>query len=727
MDNEGVSLLDPVELLLALYRKRWIVAVIAAIVVGLTLVYLLQTQSIYRATTQVLLNQEQRPLFEDPTNAFSLGRDPVFVDSQVALVSSASVLRPVVLSRNLIDDPEFGTGADRPGPFSILMDILFGSFFQSEPGSSSSERQIIDTIEALREALSVSREGSTYVIDITVGSTRPDTAAILSNAVAQSYLNVASNGVDGQSGALANDLDKQVAALRDQVRTAQGKVQKFRADNNLQNAADGTLLVESELDGLNQQFVQAQSTLAQAQASYDELQQFLEQKLSPSSLGDLVVSQSINQLLDQYNTTVRNEAALANELLPSHPSLAQARAQIARLERLIRNELSGLSESKRVERDVAENRVKNIQAQLDRTRTNSSQDEELLITLRDLEADAETSREVYQRVLAKSKEVANLEQFSIPIAQIISPAFTPKNPSWPRKKLILAASGVFGVLLGIGTVLAFEAFKMVSSLLRGHLMARGLKRTEPARPSRAAAMAPAPLQPRPVRRSARLGRRRERDSNLGCIPSLGGPQISTYQVLNFGETYETAFDYLTAENDRQMPREGREFVEAVEGLEEAITGSLRRSAGSTLLLTTQSNAEELHLAAFSIACASAVHGNRVLLIDGDPQNKELSWVVETAGGRLGAYFTDKDDGLDGLELDFVSLVDKLQKYKEFSLSEQQIYKLDRLASAYDLLVIAAGQTDQEERSPFTSIADCSLNVTQDRGSGSLLISHNAQD
>jgi len=725
----AASLLDPFALLMALYRKRWIVAIIAAIVVGLTLAYLLQAQSLYRATAQVLLNQQQRQPFEDANSAVNLGRDPFFVDSQVAVIASISVLRPVVIEQNLVDDPEFGDGGQGGGFLSGIFQAVTGGLLQSSSDGASSERLVVDTIEALRDALRVSRQGATYVIDITVESQSSQKAAVLANAVAESYLALGRTRNTDQTGAFASDLENQIGELRNQVRTAEEKVQKFRAENNLQNVSGGTLLVNNELEGLNQQLVQAQSALAESDASYNEIQRFLEQKLSLSSLGDLVVSQSINQLLDQYNTAVRNEAALANQFLPSHPSLGQARAQVTRLEGLIRNELSGLSEAKRVERDVAQNRVKNLEAQIDRTRKSSSVDEALLITLRELESDAAAIREVYQNVLAKSKEVANLEQFTVPVAQIISPAIPPQNPSWPRKKLILAASGVFGVLLGIMLVLALEAVKLARLLLSSRM-------PDTNAPARAVTLQPAEpvetgLRPPPRRMErraapapvARSGGRRLAGTNLGMIPSLSGPQITSYQVLKSGDAYEAAFDYLTSENNRRLPREGRAFIEAVDSLEETLASGLRRSAGSTVLVTTREHAEDLHFAAFSIACASAARGNRVLLIDGDPQYKELSRVVDTAGGSLGGYFVDKDNGPDGLELDFVSLVDHLPKYKEFSLSERQIYKLDRLASDYDLVVIAAGQSEPETPSPFMPLADCSLDVTQDWVSGSLLISH----
>lgn len=718
--DAGTSLLDPLALLLALYAKRWLVAVIAAIVVGLTLAYLLQAQSLYRATTQVLLNQQQRQPFEDADSAFNLGRDPLFVDSQATVISSISVLRPVVLAQNLVDDPEFGSDAAGSGFLSSILGNLFGS--PSE--SASSERMVIDSIDALRKALHVSREGATYVIDITVESESPERAAILSNAVAESYLTIARTQGGDQSATFALDLQKQVASLRAQVREAEEKVQRFRAQNNLQNAAGGALLIDSELEGLSGQLVEAQSALAESEASYNEIQRFLDRKLSPSSLGDLLVSQSVNQLLDQYNTAVRNEAALANEFLPSHPSLGQARAQVTRIESLIRSELAGLSDAKKVERDVAQNRVRNLQAQIERTRKSSSLDDELLITLRELEADASAIGNVYQNVLAKSKQVANLEQFTVPVAQIISPAVAPQNPSWPRKKLILAASGVFGVLLGVMLVLAGEAFKMVRSLVSAQIAGNRQPAGLPFEPT--AAMAPP--DPLPVRRSAGPaltsgGARRIAGANLGEIPSLDGPQIHTFQVLKSGEAYELAFDYLTRENVRQLPPEARQFIQGVEDLERTLTSGLRRAAGSAVVMTTEGNPEDLNFAAFSITCAAAVQGNRVLLIDGDAHSKELSRVVDTAGGLLGDYFVNKQNGPDGLELDFVSLVDNLPKYKEFSLSERQIHNLDRLSNTYDLVVIAAGRDENNSASTaFQPIADCVLNVSQDWTSGNLLIS-----
>jgi uncharacterized protein involved in exopolysaccharide biosynthesis len=440
MENrDGDGLIDPWAIARKLYQRLPLIALIAIVAVGLTAAYVFTAAPVYTAWTRIVVDPASRKPFEDKNAPSLLGSEALGLDTQLLIVSSAAVLEPVVAELKLTEDPEFVKGAAGDAP----------------------ERRAAKVMAALAKAVTVSREGATYIISIGVKSQSAQKSADLSQAIAKSYLREQQQFQLNSSQQLAEQIDTRLVGLRERVRETEEKVQKFRAEKRLQSGVDGSLLVGQELGGLNAQLVEARSALATATAASEEIQRYFKREIEPTALGEVVNSPRVTQLLQEYSRAVRNEASLAAGLLPQHPSLLRAKAEVARISSLVRAEIQSIGEGKKVELDVAQQRVANLERQMETVRSSSNVGEEDLIMLRELETEAKSTRAVYENVLGRAKEVANLEQITMPVARIISPALPPEDPSWPRKKVLVALAGVVGVALGIFLVVVLEVWRQL--------------------------------------------------------------------------------------------------------------------------------------------------------------------------------------------------------------------------------------------------------------------------
>ncbi|MBA5775933.1 hypothetical protein H2509_02195 [Stappia sp. F7233] len=656
---------DPFAVLRALSAGRYVIVIVAAVIVGLTALYALSAKSVYTASTKILIEPYNRQPFDSASAPSRIGVDAFAVDSQIAVISSASVLRPVVEGHKLVDDPEFGTAKG-----AGLLGLLFGAILPEAKETPADEAARINkTMIALGKALSVARQGSTYVVDIAVSSESPSKAATLSQAIANSYLNEQQRSFREQAERLAEQIDDRLVGLRERVREAEEKVQEFRAKNRLQSsAADGTLLIGQELEGLNAQLVEARSALASADAANQEIQRYLKREVDPTALGDLVTSPRITQLLQEYAAAVRSEASLAAELLPSHPTMIRARAQVERVGGLIREEIRGIGEAKRIERDVARERVANIERQIETLRTSANTDEAQLITLRELETEARATRAVYESVLSRAKEVANLEQVTAPVARIISPAEPPINPSWPKRKVLLVLAGILGLMLGTALVVARE-------LLRQIRMAVFSGRADKARPVIAADTHTRKKSALPL---------------IGALPALDGLAGEDGGSRDFASSARLVYRMLAGGDASGLPAPAPGYEKAVQGLLAGLLRERRGGGSQVVLMVAGERGDGLSLAAFSVGVAAAARGLKVLLVDANARDKDLTRLLDSEGGLGRVGISERIVENRHFDLSFLSLVAGAPKHRPLALEGDERSDLEEIAEGYDLVLVDAG-------------------------------------
>src|SRR5215216_1955934 len=199
--------LDVREILDFLLRRWKFIFGIAAITFGAFLITAYTIPPSYMASAQILLDSpkdyitQQEPLNSEATESST------FVESQLAVLGSSSLLQKVVDGEKLAEDPDFGLGA----------------------------------LEWLRGALEVSRLGLSDVIELSVTSYDPERAASLANALAQAYVvDRVESRYDGAKKA-STWLSERAESLRIELSRSEVAVERFRSEHNLLGTRTGSL------------------------------------------------------------------------------------------------------------------------------------------------------------------------------------------------------------------------------------------------------------------------------------------------------------------------------------------------------------------------------------------------------------------------------------------------------------------------------------------------------
>lgn len=450
--------------------RRHLGLIVAVVVIGLVAAILVVNDLTprYTATSKVLIQTKDANVVGFEAVLSGIGADSAAVASQVEILTSRAMLGRVADKLGLLDDPEFNPyrRPDRQGPLSLatLRDLvpewLAYSLGIVEPEAAPlsveeqvelERRAVIDTLGAAFE-IEVIRP--TYVIAINGTSEVPKRSAELANALAELYI-VDQLQAKFEATEQANTwLSERLDELRQQVVEAEALIAAYQTEQNLGDERSRSL-IEQQLNDANAQLTVARSELAAAQANYNQIQALLQNE-GVTSAAQVLANPLIQQLRQQEAQVKRNIAELSTRYGEKHPEIINAQAEIQDLQRTIEGEVSKIVQNLANEVAVARARATSIEqtvAQLNETYT---EQRSATVRLRELEREAEATRQLYDTMLARYKETSEQEEIQQPDARIISEAPEPRSPSWPRKTLVLAAAGAAFLLLGIALAFLIE-------------------------------------------------------------------------------------------------------------------------------------------------------------------------------------------------------------------------------------------------------------------------------
>jgi exopolysaccharide transport family protein len=644
-------------------RRRWRAVVLpAAVLGGIALAYVLTATTLYTANSTVLVDPRRANVVETNQSVLTnFGTDDATIESQTLLIQSLTILQRVVDKLKLTQDLEF---MPKPG----LLDPIRNLFRSSGPvdGVSPEDAARAYSIYLLQRRMKVTRQGTTFLVDIAVSSESPQKAATIANAVADAYFEEQVRAKYDATRIAAKWLGGQIDALKNRVVTSEQAVADYRSANNLA-VSQGVTVNDQQITDLNSKLIAARVQTAEARAKFDQVQQLAKTGGDAGGLNAAVSSEMVTKLRAQYADIAKNEADLTSKYGPRHPQVANVRAQLKDTQRLINEEIGRIVQGTAHDYDVAKSREASLQDSFDKLQGVSSTSGQAVVRLHELQREAEANRTLYESYLARSKETTAQESLEMPDSRIVSFASIPLKPSAPKTALILG----FAILLGLGggTVLAF-----LTDYLDGRI--KTLEQAEEISGVPALAALPSissrELAGRAKRGRTELGNYDPRTMRL--LPAALQPPLMRYAI--------------------EEP--GTFFAEAIRAVRLAIQRARKIDTVKVVLVTSGLESEGKTTFAGNLALSFATLGIKTLLIDGDLRNPGLTRAVspnadagllQVATGEVTlerAILLDRSTGLSILPSPAIKDVDAIT---ELMFSEQIVEILDRLKSHYELIII----------------------------------------
>lgn len=450
--HRETSSAPPVDLykLLAIVRRQWRIAALSVgVFLLLGVVYLLLATPKYTASTDILIDQDNSRILYQGSALERTVEDEARILSQVEVLVSDKVGLAVVDKLGLDKDPKFMTAPAGPLQMARAMIRAVTSLFSSGGTASQEELQRRAALQNVQRNLIVERLNRSYVLNVRFTWSDPVLAAQVAKGVAEAYLADQLNAKFEATRLAGGWAQQRMKELQQEALKSDLAVQKFRAENGL-IAASGKLVSEQQLSELNSQLILARTETSAAEAKYQRLQSVIDSGQADAIVAGTLDSAIVNDLRSKYLEASRMASEIALKTGPDHVQVKRLRNSMDEYRKLIFDELGRIAKSYSSEYQVAKSREDALRSIVTDATGVSAEANETLVQLRELEREAETYKDLYQKFLQRYQESVQQESFPVTEARIISEAAVPQETSGPKKSLVLALCGVLGLALGTG-------------------------------------------------------------------------------------------------------------------------------------------------------------------------------------------------------------------------------------------------------------------------------------
>src|SRR6202790_1749973 len=431
----------------ALARKRgWIVVpTVLAAVLSIGAVNLVTPR--YKSEARILIDGREnvflRPNGERIEERNAL--DPEAVTSQVQLLLSRDLASEIIKKNKLAERPEFDPVLRGLSPVKSLL-ALFG--IGRDPFSLTPEERVLDAYFDRFTAYAVDKS---RVVVIEFQSLDPELASRVANSIAEGYLVLQQNARQEQAKSASQWLSGEIDNLRKKVADAESRVEDFRSKSSLFIGTNNTTLSNQQMGEFNTQLNNARALKSDAESKARLIREML-QSGKPIEASEVVNSELTRRLSEQRVTLRAQLAEQSSTLLDGHPRIKELKAQLADLDRQLRDEASKISRSLDNDARIAGGRVEGLSASLEQLKKQATSTNGNDVQLRALEREAKAQRDLLESYLAKYREANTRENIDAAPAdgRIISRASVSNTPAYPKKLPIVLIATLATLLLSAG-------------------------------------------------------------------------------------------------------------------------------------------------------------------------------------------------------------------------------------------------------------------------------------
>lgn len=423
--------IDLLALVATLWRgKWWIVLCFALAVLGGGIYAYGVAVPQYRSTATVAYLSSRKEEISGMNAVISdLGQDSATMNTEVEVMQSRKLLGKLVDELKLTDLPEFNPWLREPNPFTprnAVKFLLGWPLVSPMPGPEGVRTKAIDIAAG---KITVSPLRTSYILNVSAITENRQLSADIVNKLTEIYIFDQIETKFAATQQATEWLSNRVAELKVSLEAAEAKVKELDAN---------TELVSPEaLAGLRNQVKEMRDRLGETAGQRDALQARLATLEAARDTGDF--DQMANLADDRVLARIAETIDLATE--EGRTTFLTRYAQIT--ERVV-------LEIQRANDQLAvlDNSVTTLSRQIE---TQSAD----LVNLQQLQREADASRLIYEFFLGRLKEASAQQGIQQAESRVLSEA-VPRGAIAPRRTLILALSGVLGLMIGAGLVLGRE-------------------------------------------------------------------------------------------------------------------------------------------------------------------------------------------------------------------------------------------------------------------------------
>ncbi|MBK5290702.1 MAG: hypothetical protein JJE04_03275, partial [Acidobacteriia bacterium] len=405
-----------------LRRHLWKILSFVAACTLMTLIVSFRLTPIYESTATIdidrniptdIVGQDSKQMVNNDADQF--------LATQVKMIQSDSVLRPVAGKFKLLSRPE-----ESPS-------------FGDEPALNDPESPIV------LKRLKVTRSPNTYLIQISYRSSDRRLATDVANAIGQSYLEHAFDIRYKAAAGLSRFMEKQLDELRAKMERSSDALLKYEKELNIINPEERTNILAARLLELNTEYTKAQADRVDKESAFRSIQSGSLDAAHVSSQAE-----SLNKLTEQLNLAKQKFTTAASHYGPNHPEYQSAAADLKEVQAQFDATAGSIQHRVEIEFSRAADREKMLSTAVQESKSEFDNLNARSFEYQSLKREAEGDKKLYEELMRRIKEATINSSFQNTAARIADPARPGKKPVFPNKPLNLILALLASTLLAVG-------------------------------------------------------------------------------------------------------------------------------------------------------------------------------------------------------------------------------------------------------------------------------------
>lgn len=418
---------DPRLLWLMFRRNILLFSLVTILVVAGVAAWTLTRTPIYQSSASLLVEVATPDVVDVKAVTKDIASNSEAIETQVRLIGSPDVARRAA--------------------------AVYATLRPSDPLSAADKREAL--AQAILGSVSVSRLGTTFVIDVTAKATDPQFATDAANLVAQEYMAAQREAKINANSDAGKFLQARTTELRAEASAADAALQQYKISNGLMSA-QGSTMAEQEVSTLNQQIAQAEAELAEKQGRLSAAEGQLRAGGGGADVGAALGSGTIGSLRQSEAAASTKVAEMESRYGPLHPDLNRARSELTEIRSQIQQEIDRILSNLRADVRVASSRLGSLQSSRARATGTLAGNNSAAVGLMELQRRADAAKGIYETFLKRLQETSAQEGLQQANARLTSAAELPDAPVFPNRKLAALIGIIGGFLAGFAAIAIAE-------------------------------------------------------------------------------------------------------------------------------------------------------------------------------------------------------------------------------------------------------------------------------
>ncbi|MGC9950707.1 MAG: polysaccharide biosynthesis tyrosine autokinase [Bryobacteraceae bacterium] len=403
-------------------RHRWKILAFVFGCVLATVIISARLTPIYESTATVDIDRQMPTavIGQDATR-MPLNDADQFLATQIKLIQSDSVLRPVALQYRLLDLEK--------GASDLALQ------------RSAAERDAPVLLKKLR----VTRPPNTYLVLISYRSPDPRLAADVANGVASSYVQHTYSIRFRSSASLATFMEKQLEELKAKMERSSAALVQFERELNVINPEEKTSILSARLEQLNTEYTNAQTDRVRKESSWKSIQSGSLEAAQVSTQGE-----NLKTLSAKLDDARQKFADVKTHYGSNHPEYRKAAVQVEEIERQLQQSSKNAALRVEVEYRESVNREAMLRKAVGETKNEFDRLNAKSFEYQALKREAEADKTLYEELVRKIKEAGINAGFQNSAIRIADSARAAIKPVFPNMPLNATLAFLFSTLLAAG-------------------------------------------------------------------------------------------------------------------------------------------------------------------------------------------------------------------------------------------------------------------------------------